>query len=134
MTVVDASVYVAVVHSGDVHHERARAWFRKAVLSGDLLRAPVVLVAETGAAISRGLAEPELAREAIRQLWEQKLIELVPVSRKLSEDAAEIAVESRIRGCDAIYVALAGAFNDRLCTLDRQQLERGASLVETLRP
>jgi len=46
----------------------------------------------------------------------------------------DIAAEHRIRGCDAIYIALAEQLNDSLVTLDRQQLERAADIVTTHEP
>ena len=52
----------------------------------------------------------------------------------LAEQAAAIAAEHRIRGCDALYVALADMLSEPLVTLDRQQLERGAAVVTTRRP
>jgi len=45
-----------------------------------------------------------------------------------------LAAEHRIRGCDAVYVALARQLDMPLITLDRQQLERGAAVVATRVP
>jgi predicted nucleic acid-binding protein len=39
-----------------------------------------------------------------------------------------------IRGCDAIYVALAEDLGTELVTLDRQQRERGSAIVPTREP
>lgn len=39
-----------------------------------------------------------------------------------------IAATYQIRGCDAIYVALAGTLDEELITLDRQQGERAKSI------
>jgi predicted nucleic acid-binding protein len=52
----------------------------------------------------------------------------------MAERAAGIAVEHGIRGCDAVYVALAEQFGDVLVTLDRQQLERGAAVAPVREP
>jgi predicted nucleic acid-binding protein len=46
----------------------------------------------------------------------------------------EIAVDHQIRGCDAIYVALADQMKDELVTLDKQQFERGSAVVKTREP
>ena len=50
--------------------------------------------------------------------------EFVPVSVDLGRLAAALASDYRIRGCDAIYVALARERGARLITLDRQQRDR----------
>jgi predicted nucleic acid-binding protein len=56
------------------------------------------------------------------------------VSSAMAERAAEIAAAYPVRGCDAIYLALAEHLNDCLVTLDVQQLERGAEVVATRKP
>jgi len=56
------------------------------------------------------------------------------VTAGLAERAATIAADDQIRGCDAIYVALAEQLDDHLVTLDQQQLERGAAVVTVYKP
>jgi predicted nucleic acid-binding protein len=46
----------------------------------------------------------------------------------------EIAAAHRVRGCDAIYLALAEQLSDCLVTLAVQQLERGSEVVATRKP
>jgi predicted nucleic acid-binding protein len=70
----------------------------------------------------------------VQQLARSEVIELIPVTLAMAEQAALIAAEHRIRGCDAVYVALADQLSDTLVTLDRQQLERGAALVTVRAP
>ncbi|MBE2201364.1 MAG: PIN domain-containing protein [Anaerolinea sp.] len=53
---------------------------------------------------------------------------LFPVSASLAYKAAVIAATYQIRGCDAIYVALAETLDEELITLDRQQGERAKSI------
>jgi len=62
------------------------------------------------------------------------VIELVSVSQAMAERAAIIAADHRIRGCDAVYVALADQRGDALVTLDRQQLDRGTAIVNVREP
>ena len=100
MAVVDASVYVALVHADEPGH--GDSW--------------------------------ELAHQIVQQLLTFNVVELVPVSVHLAGRAAVVATDHRLRGCDAVYVALADQLDDVLVTLDRQQLERGADLVVTRRP
>jgi predicted nucleic acid-binding protein len=57
-----------------------------------------------------------------------------PVSEALAARAAKIAARQKIRGCDAVYVALAEQPEMELVTLDRQQLERGVEVVATRSP
>jgi predicted nucleic acid-binding protein len=134
MAILDASLYVALVNAHEKDHARCWAWFEQVQASGEPVMAPVILLAEVAAALSRGVGDTALAHRVIQQLTRSKVIELMPVTRRLASQAAAIAATHRIRGCDAIYIALAQQSAERLVTLDRQQLERGAAIVETCEP
>ena len=134
MAVIDASVVVALINTHEQEHASSWAWFERARQADELMVAPVIMLSEVAAALSRGAGDSSLAHRAIRQLARAELIELVPVALVLAEQAAAIAADHRIRGCDALYVALADLLSEPLVTLDRQQLERGAAVVTTRRP
>ncbi len=134
MAVVDASVYVALIHRHEEGHEASWAWLRQALQAEEAITAPTLLVAEVAAALGRGLGDPELAHRAVEQILSRNVVELAPVSISLATRAGLIAADARLRGSDAVYVALAEQLDDELVTLDRQQLERGAALVPTRRP
>ncbi len=134
MAVVDASVYVALINAHEDAHAESWAWLREVYAGGEEIAAPVILVTEVAAAISRGLDEPALAWRAVQQILSRNVVELVPVATPMAERAADIAIDHRIRGADALYVALAEHRRDELITLDRQQLERGAVVITTRRP
>ena len=68
------------------------------------------------------------------QLKRSRVIELLPVTVALADRAATIAADHRIRGCDAVYIALADELDKHLVTLDRQQLERGIAVVNAYEP
>jgi predicted nucleic acid-binding protein len=59
---------------------------------------------------------------------------MYPVTFGLAERAAEIAAEYKIRGCDAIYVALAEQLGEELVTLDNEQLTRSTAVISARRP
>jgi len=134
MAVIDASVYITLVNAHEREHSTSWVWFEQARAANESVVAPVILLAEVAAALSRGVGDPTLAHRVVQQLARSEVIELIPVTLTMAEQAAEIAAEHRIRGCDAIYVALADQLRDTLVTLDRQQLERGAALVTVRAP
>lgn len=134
MPVVDASVYVALFKADEPGHESSRKWLAEAGEGEEPVVSPVILLAEVAAALGRGLGDEALARQAVGLLRTKRLVEVFPVSEALAARAAEIAAEQRIRGCDAIYVALAQQLQMELVTVDQQQLERGATVVPTRRP
>jgi predicted nucleic acid-binding protein len=134
MTVIDASVYIALVNTREGNHTQSWAWLEAAHAAREPLVAPVILLAEVAAALSRGLGDAGLARQVVEQLERGGLIELIPVTLPLAERAAAIAASQRIRGCDAVYVALAEERNDRLVTLDQQQLQRASAIIKVGEP
>jgi predicted nucleic acid-binding protein len=52
----------------------------------------------------------------------------------LAQLSAEIAADYALRGADAVYVAVARRYNCTLVSLDREQRERAAALVQTRTP
>ena len=134
MAVVDASVYVALIHEEEPGHAASWAWIQDAQTRREPLQAPNILAAEVGSAISRGTGNNELAHQIVVQLLTSNVVELVPVTPQLAGRAAVIAADQQLRGCDAVYVALADQADDVLVTLDRQQLERGAAVAATASP
>jgi len=134
MAVIDASVYIAWINAQEPEHASSWAWLEAARAAREPLVAPVILLAEIAAALSRGMENERLAQQAAEQLEHGGLVELIPVTLALAARAAKIAANHRIRGCDSIYVALAEQRGERLVTLDQQQLQRAAEVVRTLHP
>lgn len=134
MPVIDASVYAASLDVREPSHRQSRDWLEQAGREGALLFAPAIFVAEVASAVSRGQGQARRAQRIVRTLMQSQFVQLVAVSPALAERAAEIAAEYRIRGCDAVYLALAEQLAESLVTLDREQLERGAAVVTTRQP
>ena len=134
MPVVDASVCVALFRADDPGHQASLRWLEEAVQGDEPIVSPVILLAEVAAALGRGLGDAELSRQVVELLRAKHLVDLFPVPEALAARAAEISAEQKIRGCDAIYLALAEQLAMELVTLDRQQLERGAEVVVTRNP
>lgn len=134
MSVVDASVYIALVNEDEPSFADSWQWLQTIQSNGERLAAPVIMMAEVAAAISRGRNNVAHAQKIIRRLQRSRLIEFWPISFELAERSAEIAAEHRIRGCDAVYVALAEQLGTDLVSLDQQQLARGTAVVPTRQP
>jgi predicted nucleic acid-binding protein len=134
MAVIDASLYIAWINAKEPDHATSWNWLEAARARNEALVAPVILLAEVAAALSRGVGDANLAQLAVEQLEHSGLIELIPVTQALAARAAKIAATQRIRGCDSIYVALAEHRGEILVTLDQQQLERAAEIVRAEKP
>lgn len=134
MAVVDASVVVSTLNTDEVSHGISQAWWEATLRSGQALHAPAIVLPEAAAGVARFLVDPSSAASYVSQLIVAAHVTLWPVPETLALRAAEIVGSHRIRGCDAVYVALAEQLGEPLVTLDIDQLARGGSLVLTLRP
>jgi predicted nucleic acid-binding protein len=134
MPVVDASVITAYFKRDDVGHVESAAWLRAMVRAGQHITAPTVLLAEVGAAVRRSTGDAMLGHAVVAELRQLPGLRLVPVSEALAVNAADIAVRHAMRGCDAVYVAVAEQLGETLVSLDAEQLARGRGVVRAVRP
>jgi predicted nucleic acid-binding protein len=134
MAVVDASVILSSMLPGDPHHEASKAWLVALVAAGNHFTAPAILLSEVAAPISRAHHQPELAGQVAHSLAAAPFAGLVPATIPLASRAAAIVADYQIRGCYAVYVALAESLGEELITLDRQQIERAKAVVVTSMP
>jgi predicted nucleic acid-binding protein len=59
---------------------------------------------------------------------------LVALDEGLARQAAALGAQHKLRGADSVFLASAALFAAELVTLDREQLQRGSSIVQTLSP
>ena len=124
MYVIDASVHVADARPQEPHHAQARALLAQVAAQNLPVFLPEIVLAEIAAGISRGTGQIALAQRLAGVLRRVPQFQFVPVERALGDLAASIAAQYQIRGCHAVYVALAQQRDAVLITLDHQQRER----------
>lgn len=132
--VVDASIFVASALSEEPQHAGAFAFLEAAVQAQITRLAPAIIAAEVMGAIARRTGRPLLARRFFAVLRARPEFVVLPVDATLGDEAGEVAALQGIKGCDAIYVALARTRAIPLITLDREQQERAPDDVEVLAP
>jgi len=134
MAVLDTSVYVALLDPRDAMYPVSQAWLARAIAEGERIAAPWLLVAEVAGAISRIRGDAPAAERVANHLVTAGVIDLVAVGPALARQAATIAAQQGIKGCDAVFVALAARLGDVLVTLDKQQATRAAAVVAVHQP
>jgi predicted nucleic acid-binding protein len=122
--VIDASVHVADARPQEPKHREARALLACVAAEGLPVYLPEIVLAEVAAAISRGTGRAEVAQRLAATLRRVPHFAYVAVDAALGDLAAQISARYQIRGCDAVYVALALERNATLITLDQQQRVR----------
>ena len=132
--VLDASVLVAAALPNEPFHADAKALMQRLMNEGTYVYLPAIAFAEVAAAIARGAGDEQLALAVVAQYSIRPDLHRVAVDAALGDLTAEIAAKQRIRGCDAVYVALAFVEQAVLVTLDGQQRERAPSGVTACSP
>jgi predicted nucleic acid-binding protein len=118
----------------EVHHLASLRLLEEVAARGVPVVCPEVLVPEVAAALARGVDDTGMTLRAAAHLRTLPGHRFAGVDRALSDLAARLAAECRLRGCDAIYAALAQREGARLITWDEQQRGRTAPVVDALTP
>lgn len=122
--VVDASVFVAAARTSECNHLASIAFFRTAISQATHLIIPTLCLPECAAAIARATGNAKAAAELVAVITSNPLVRVDPITVALASHAAELAIQCRLRGADAIYAALARQQHCPLITWDNELLER----------
>ena len=131
---IDASVFVSAARpseAGNLESTTFLSWVRRA---RPRLFLPTLVMAEAAAALSRTGSAAGLAQQYALAIGQLPNAVLVALDEGLARQAAGFGAKYKLRGADAVYLATAALFAAELVTLDREQLERGSSIVQTLTP
>lgn len=132
--VIDASMWVSASITTDVHYQVSRAWLGTQARQGAVFTQPWLFHIEVSASINRRTGNPTLARRAVAVLDRVRLIEWIVVDQQLASLATRLAIDLRLRGADAVYVAVAQLHNLPLVTWDAEQLNRAAAAIAVYSP
>lgn len=131
---LDASILVAACRPREAGHRAAASLLAAVRAVGAPLIEPALLPVEVAAALSRTGTEPELARDYALALLGLPRFTLVALDERLARQAADLAARHRLRGAEALYVAVALLYGASLVTLDREQLRRAPPGLVVWRP
>jgi predicted nucleic acid-binding protein len=81
-----------------------------------------------------GQNSPEYGRQFAFNLQHRPDLVLVPLDLTLARQVSNITANHRLRGSDAVYAAVAERFACPLITLDREQHDRVADVLQTYYP
>lgn len=134
MYVVDASVWISYFMQTEETHSASRDWLSQQTDAGTPILGPSHVLAEISGAVSRRTGREELGRVSSTVISRLPDFQLVPIDRELADVSASVAAGMKLKGADAVYVALALLVNSPLVTWDNEQLARAAPIIETLTP
>ena len=134
MIVIDTSAWIAGLVSGDAHHVDTDPFLRLAEFHSTQIAVPAHFLAEIAGVLARTGELDEIIDIEIRSIESSSRFQIAPVTVGLGMLAAEIARVAKIRGADAVFVALARGLDIPLVTWDKQQQERGGLFCRTMTP
>jgi predicted nucleic acid-binding protein len=134
LVTIDSSVFVSAARSSEIGYQQSTAFLEWARRARPRLLLPTLVMVETAAALCRTGSDGDTARQYGLAIGQLPNTVLVALDESLARQAAMLGAQHRLRGADAVYVATASLFAAELVTLNKEQLERGAKIVQTLTP
>lgn len=134
MIVVDASVWVGRFLPQDAFHTLSRTWLTNSTLAAQTLVVPTTVFAEIAGAISRRTGHDLLGYEIVQQIRKLPTLQPIQIDNTLGDLAAELASTYRLKGADAVYLAVAHRLQIPLVSWDEEQLRRASAVVKSYRP
>ena len=129
---IDASVFVSAARPSEKLYPLSFRFLHR--VKGARIFCPTLVLAECGAAIARPTGDPLLSGRLVNLVRYFPGMTQVPLDLSLAFRAAEIAIENRLRGADAIYAAVAENFDAILVSWDEEMLERCPNSVQAISP
>jgi predicted nucleic acid-binding protein len=96
---------------------------------GDPVIVPTLLVTEIASAIARATDDSAGALEYAAAAAALPHVTLVSLTVAVARQAAELAAAHRLRGADAVYIAIARRYGTTIVTRDDEQRLRGKAIV-----
>ena len=134
MTVVDASVWVSAFMAEDSHHSVSLQWLRRELRAGRRLEAPLLLLPEVGGAVCRRTGQPARAVQGVQRLLRLPLLRWTPLDSRLAIASSRLAIDLRLKGADAVYVAVADRLGVPLISWDTEHLARATVRIPLYTP
>jgi predicted nucleic acid-binding protein len=131
---VDASVFVNAFNSHEDGHAASLEILSAIQQTGDPVVVPTLLLPEIASAVARAsndLVGAFQYAEATAALPHLTLVSLTP---PMARQAAMLAATHRLRGADAVYVAVARRYGTALVSRDEEQRSRGSAVVTCQTP
>jgi predicted nucleic acid-binding protein len=127
---VDSSVIVASLLEKEKEHSKAfKVWAE--VLTGKTMAImPYIVLVEVVAAVRRRTADKELALKIKKELLSAGSVNFTIVDPEAALEASDIAIETGMRGMDAIVVQTAKEYGTSLVTLDNEMINKATGIVK----
>lgn len=130
---IDSSVWVAAFLASEASHKRAYAFLTSVIKDNSSVILPVTIPVEVALALARRGASP-LANEALEFMLTLPSVQFVEITYLRMIDIIQATAPLKVRGMDAIVIAVAREYDSRLVTLDKELERRAKGFVKTASP
>lgn len=131
---VDASVFVNAFNPHETGHAASLEFLAAVQREAIPVIIPALAPIEIAAAVARAADDTEGAMAYVNAVMALPYVSVIQLTGPLSRQATALAANHRLRGADAIYVAVARRYGTILVSRDREQRARGAEAVDCRTP
>jgi predicted nucleic acid-binding protein len=131
---IDASVFVNAFNPHEDGHAQSLQVLTTIQERGDPVIVPTLLVAEVASAVARASDDSAGALQYANATAALPHLTLITLTPAMARQAAELAATHRLRGADAVYLAVARRYGTTLVSRDDEQRTRGTAVVQCQTP
>jgi predicted nucleic acid-binding protein len=131
---VDASVFVNAFNPHEEGHAESLAVLAAIQQGGDPVIVPTLLLPEIASAVARAIDDSAGALQYAAATAALPHVTLVSLTPTMARQAAELAASHRLRGADAVYLAVARRYGTTLVSRDEEQRSGGSAVVACQTP
>src|SRR5690242_4661614 len=122
---VDASVFVNAFNRYEKGHADSLRFLATIQEHGDPVVVPALILPEIASAVARATDDTTGALQYAKASAALPHLTLVSLTPTVARQAAELAAVHRLRGADAVYVAVSRRYGTTLVSRDDEQRTRG---------
>ena len=131
---IDASVFVNAYGAHEIGHQDSLRILTLIREEGDPVIVPTIVLTEIASAVARTSDDRAGALRYAAAATSLPNVTLVALTPTMARQAAELAATYRLRGADAVYLAVARRYATTLVSRDVEQLTRGSRIVPCQTP
>ena len=126
---IDTSVWIAALLKDEPHNKQAYDFLIAVIEKGDGIIIPVTVYIEIAMALARR-GENQLVDRVVEFLLKIPTLQFVELTYPRMIDVVTFATPLKLRGMDAVVVAVAHEYSSTLVTLDQELRHKAGSSVE----
>lgn len=130
--VFDSNIFISALDPNDIFHSKAKPLLTRLQAHDIELYEPALVLIEVSAALHRRTKQPDTVRRVFNDLLHHESINWVDVTLETIIETNEIAIETSLRGADAVIVHVADSFELPLVTQDGEITQRTPERIKTL--